>query len=287
MADEIRGRRCATHDVGSGDRARLAELETDYLAATRIDEADITLAIAVSFIHVVDGSQGKITAAQRAKQIEVLNKAYQGLGITFHEANAKEVPDPAFFRLGHESRRERDLKTQHQAVNPRFGLNFYTAAPSGNLLGWATFPHEMEGDPDMDGVVILHTSLPDGGGEPFDLGMTAVHEVGHWLGLFHTFQDGCSGQGDQVTDTPAHDGPNFGKPPDSGQPHNMCPNAPAGSKCPIHNYMNYVDDDWMNEFTPGQRQRIWAQLGMFRRDLLTSQPGARVQESDLGGQVHW
>jgi hypothetical protein len=287
MADEILGRRCATHDVGSGDRTRLAELETDFLATTRIDEADLTLAIAVSFIHVADGDRGKISAAQRAKQIDVLNAAYQRLGITFHEANAKEVKDPAFFRLGHESKRERDLKTQHQAVDPRFGLNFYTAAPAGNLLGWATFPHEMEGDPAMDGVVILHTSLPDGGGAPFDLGMTAVHEVGHWLGLFHTFQDGCSGQGDQVADTPAHDGPNYGKPPDGGQPHNMCPNAPAGSQCPIHNYMNYVDDDWMNEFTSGQRQRIWAQLGMFRRDLLTSQPGVRIQEADLGSRVHW
>jgi hypothetical protein len=159
MADEILGRRCATHDLGSGDRARLAELQADFVAATRITEADLAFDIPVSFIHVVDGNTGKITATQRAKQIKVLNDAYKDLGITFHEANNKEVNDAALFRVGHESKRERDLKTQHQAVNPRFGLNFYTAGPAGGILGWATFPHEMEGDPQMDGVVIVATAV--------------------------------------------------------------------------------------------------------------------------------
>src|SRR5262249_54016175 len=141
---------------------RLAELEANFIAATRITEASITFTIPVSFIHVVDGTKGKITAAQRAKQIQVLNDTYRDLGITFAEANNKEVNDAALFRLGHESKRERDLKTQNQAVDPRFGLNFYTAEPGGGILGWATFPHQMEGDPKMDGVVILHTTLPDG-----------------------------------------------------------------------------------------------------------------------------
>src|SRR5690242_20743713 len=106
MADEVFGRRCATHDVGSGDRARLADLEGDFLTATRIDEADVTVAIAVHFIHVVDGAQGAITAAQRQKQIAALNTAYSGLGITFNEASAKQVDNAAFFRLGHASKRE-------------------------------------------------------------------------------------------------------------------------------------------------------------------------------------
>jgi len=68
----------------------------------------------------------------------------------------------------------------------------------------------------------------------------------------------------------------------------LCSNAPAGSLCPIHNYMNYVDDDWMNEFTPGQRARIWAQIGMFRRDLLLDSSGAEAaQEMDLGAEIVW
>ncbi|WP_167481052.1 zinc metalloprotease [Mesorhizobium waimense] len=268
----------------------MAELEAQFIQDTRITEADLSLIIPVHFIHVVDGEQGAISAVQRKQQVKVLNDAYAPMGIVFtaEEGNVSVVDNPEFFRMGHMSARERNCKTQNQAVDPKRGLNFYTAEPGGGLLGWATFPFQMEGDPAMDGVVIMHSSLPGGTGAPYDLGMTAVHEVGHWLGLYHTFQDACVLPGDEVSDTPAHSGPNYGKPADAEQPHNLCANASAGAECPIHNYMNYVDDDWMHEFTNGQRERMWAQVGMFRRDLLTSQAAAAVaEEAEVWAQVRW
>ena len=138
----------------------------------------------------------------------------------------------------------------------------------------------------MDGVVMLDGTLPDGDMPPYNLGLTAVHEVGHWLGLFHTFQGGCFPPGDEVTDTPAHAAPNYDKPADADQPHNLCPNEPAEALCPIHNYMNYVDDDWMNEFTPGQIERVWAQVGMFRSQLLSGGATA-FAENALAAPVSW
>jgi Pregnancy-associated plasma protein-A len=237
MPDEIAGRRCATHDISTGDRLRMAEIERRFLAETRIAEADLSATVKAAFIHIVDGVSGKITRQQREEQILVLNRTYNKIGLTFSydETQVVEVDNAAFFRMGHESARERQCKLQHQVLDPTTGLNFYTAAPGGGLLGWATFPHEMDGDPKMDGVVILHSTLPGGNAENYNFGMTAGHEVGHWLGLFHTFQDGCFGNGDEVDDTPSHAGPNYGKPDDAGQPYNLCPHSPAGALCPIHN----------------------------------------------------
>lgn len=286
MAEELFQRRCATHDPSTGDRMRLAELERSFVQEARITEAVLHATIEVAFIHVIDGTKGKITQAQRQDQIQVMNDAYHSIGIdfTYREEQVVEVDDANFFTMGHRSLRERQCKSQHQVLAPAKGLNFYTAGPAGGLLGWATFPFEMEGDPDMDGVLMLHSTLPGGNSAPFNLGATATHEVGHWLGLYHTFQDGCSANGDEVDDTPSHAGPNFGKPSAADQPHNLCSNEPSGAQCPIHNYMNYVDDDTMNEFTAGQKTRIWAQISMFRNELLTT---GTPLEAAVSRSVYW
>jgi hypothetical protein len=144
-------------------------------------------------------------------------------------------------------------------------LNLWVCNLGGGLLGYAQFPG---GPAATDGVVILHAAFGTTGtaAAPFNLGRTAVHEVGHYLNLRHIWGDtnDCSGT-DYVADTPNAQLPNYNKPT---FPHISCNNGPNGDM--FMNYMDYVDDDTMVMFTLGQAARMAAALAGPRQSLLTA-----------------
>ncbi|MBR9915977.1 MAG: T9SS type A sorting domain-containing protein [Algicola sp.] len=122
------------------------------------------------------------------------------------------------------------------------------------LLGFAQFPG---GPAATDGVVSNYTYFGSNDAPgvnipgAFNLGRTMTHEVGHYLGLYHTFQGGCAGSGDFCNDTPAVDAPNFGCP----TTHQSC-----GTLDMVRNYMDYTDDACMNVFTNDQKARVIATM---------------------------
>jgi hypothetical protein len=204
---------------------------------------------------------GDVPESQLDDQINVLNQSYAGHGFQFQKGAVDRVTDAGCFGMtpgSSDEKRCKRMETSDSANDPHNVLNLYTANPDGGILGWSTFPWELARNPDMDGSVILYSSFPGGDAQPYDLGMTSVHEIGHWLGLYHTFQGGCTKTNDQVSDTPEEQSASFGCP--TGQ--DSCPRA-AGLD-PIHNYMDYTDDSCMNQFTAGQTTRMAQMTTRYR-----------------------
>ena len=146
-------------------------------------------------------------------------------------------------------------------------LNIYTNTAGGFLGYVAGFPADGTAGQPQDRVVVLWEAYGRDGayGPPFDQGRTLTHEVGHYLGLFHTFQGGCDSgscytQSDLICDTNSESGPHFG-----------CTNGTSscGSVDPIENYMDYSDDLCMNQFTPEQVNRMRCSLLNYRPLLYT------------------
>ncbi len=219
------------------------------------------------YVHsITAGSVGTVTDTDIANQIQVMNNGYSGAeggvntGFKFRLAGIDRTDNAAWFNAGPGTSDEKDMKKAlHQG--DASDLNMYLTTAEA-FLGWAYFPSTYKTKPWLDGIVIdwesmLHTSTRYAGA--YDLGKTATHESGHWLGLYHVFQGGCNAHGDQVDDTPPQLIATRG-----------CPEGQDSCKEPgldsIHNYMDYSYDSCYNQFTGGQTSRMQDQWNYFRAD---------------------
>ena len=197
-------------------------------------EAPINIKI---YWHVTATSRtvagGYLTQATLDKQLEVLNTAYAPHGISFTQAGVDWTVNASYANDRAELAMKKALRKGTYA-----DLNVYFL-PGTQYLGYAHFPRAVTAGSNafyLDGVVIRSSTVPGGSEVPYDLGHTGTHEIGHWLGLYHTFQGGCNGSGDFVSDTPASASESYGCMPT----RDSCPNQPG--RDPVTNYMDYSDE---------------------------------------------
>lgn len=253
--------RCSTADVDPLDRV-LVELKLDEERAKRdfkdIDVRDIKTVKIPVYVHILAKDKtelGGYVSDQKVKeQMSYLNAAYASMNIFFELKSIDRIVDKTWFNF--EAGEDFIKKQLHKGDNTT--LNLYIAGGDDGVLGWAYFPWEYTQYPLNDGVVVHFQTLPNGAFKDYNEGGTTVHEVGHWLGLYHVFEDGCA-DGDQVVDTPPQREANFGCPK---EPLESCK---KGLKDSIHNYMDYSDDICMQGFTKGQTQRVHNNISAYRK----------------------
>ncbi|PFH53355.1 hypothetical protein AMATHDRAFT_55272 [Amanita thiersii Skay4041] len=255
---------CGTHASNNDFRIadRITEATEDDASDERNDDEKVNRILKVYFnVVATNGTKdgGWASDSQIKKQMKTLNDDFKGSGLSFKLAGTRRIISPDWFaNVGAGTAQETALKKRYRKGGANT-LNVYTVgfASQPGLLGYATYPWAYSSNKIHDGVVLNHKSLPDGSLNGYNLGKTLVHETGHWVGLFHTFEGGCSGTGDGVFDTPAEARPAFGCP----AKRDTCRSA---GKDPIHNYMDYTDDDCVNQFTPGQIRRFRQLIKIYR-----------------------
>jgi len=217
------------------------------------------------WFHVIsDGPTGQLTQTQIDAQLNVLNLGFAGFyggaksGFSFKLAGVTHTDNATWFNARAGGDAERDMKrTLHQGGFD--ALNVYSTL-AGGYLGYAYLPGLPDSRTYLDGVVLNWESLPGTSttfAGRYDLGMTLVHEAGHWVDLEHTFFGACNAKGDFVDDTPAMSEPTSGCP--AGK--DTCP---APGLDPIHNFMDYSWDSCYTQFTAGQVSRAQDSWLYFR-----------------------
>lgn len=259
-------------------RARVAQIENqyqNYLTDIKLGKvlADGTVEISVVVNVLYKTAAENLSDSRIQSQIDVLNKDFSGTN-----SNVSQTPNefkPALarntkitFRLAKIVRKQNNTQSwplDDKMKKPNVG-GIGATAPNKNLniwvvnnlndsaAGYAYYPGTI--GPALDGIVIGSPYFGTGPGtaDPYNLGRTTTHEVGHYLNLAHIFGDNGVCSTDYCNDTPPSPEPNFGAP--TYPLYKTCGGVSRSQM--FMNYMDYTDDNVMCMFTNNQKQRMQA-----------------------------
>ena len=238
-----------------------------------------------------DYGRGKYTDPTLAKVYDSYIALADTCNLNFYKVDTKYVKI-ASQTSSNISVLDRNIKIASPPFEPEKYLNIWIVDFQNQLLGYAQFPWEQSAD--TDGVVVARGTFGRNPSyEEYNLGKTLSHEIGHWLGLYHTFQetfvydggninyqDGTPTQelqeikGDCVSDTPAQATPTFGNPfaDPSVWPQSKPSDETKNYYHMFMNYMDYVDDLAMFIFTKDQSSKMRQMIHLYRPGILQVDP---------------
>lgn len=260
------------------------------------DNGPIIVPVCIRLFHTGVTQPENIPDSQILSQINVLNEYFEPYGVQFCLAstatNGTPLPGPtpgiarlpsinlATFNIPQDEANLLMLPTENY-LNIFIVKDIVSAEVGGQIQGYATFPGQ--GAP-FDGVVIRAdvfgnvndpscTSCLTQMNPNLGMGKILVHEIGHYLGLYHTFEQGCyevlygncEDNGDQVCDTPPVKKPNSGCPTSPVDSCSENPNLPDD----INNFMDYTNESCLNSFTDDQKIRMKGTLNTYRATLVS------------------
>jgi hypothetical protein len=282
------GARCGTSKLA----LPLALMPTSDCSSTNTNPAaqyhpsngvEYVIPVVFHIIRRSNGVTGEVSNALINTQIDVMNEDFLAYGAGAPGTNTRIRFFLAGVTRSNNNTWYDDGGSYYNTLawDPLHYLNIYTNTASGNL-GYAYVPSGggVVGNL-FDRVVIYWPTVgrPGPYGSPYDLGRTVTHEVGHYFGLYHPFDGGCSGlancyqNGDKICDTLPEQSPNF----------SPCTRSTCGDPDPTHNYMDYSDDVCMDQFTLDQTHRMRCTLANFRVALPLVPPGLAQAPSPTNG----